>query len=553
MFLGLLASCSIFCLLSSKLISVLGLNSLSRDETIDYMSHYDQLDVGVEYPHFEEPPPPYTAQKSPFDISPPPGDAPPPYEHSSQQQHTPTPRPVREFTRLSPCLPRDEVVQCHGLQQNASTVRDNETNSSNNYVQDKQHNSCTNQQSECCCHCQWNHAGRHGTYSGISHHLSTELCVKIVYDSQNNTHAVCTKENGDAMLSACARDVMSQTEDIPQRLSPVGSSVTDLSSLIAGHVGSISSMDSHASLHCACSSSDHSVVNNVDSGTLPNDALYPHDTSLTTANISLPSDSGSAECLISEVEHGSIAPRTPAYTRAKHFLHARKRTPPDGCSHVNLSEQVKENKKSDVCSPVGFTCGEDGVVVIGDDRSAELPRPRARLMYRDVSDIEARSKHDHNTSRKCQHSANSTQAPRRDVEDFSSRPNKTRLSRSRSIEKSVEHFKQYGFIDNPDGLCPTEDNTVKRRSSSLEMRRPHDSQVHRRTRSSGNERTVQGGARPKNRDSLNCNSSGKILNKRNVSRDTRQNDYAQRRREHKKQKRRQKHAVNRDRDNVSTC
>ena len=118
---------------------------------------------------------------------------------------------------------------------------------------------------------------------------------------------------------------------------------------------------------------------------------------------------------------------------------------------------------------------------------------------------------------------------------------------------------------------------MKRRSSSLEETRPRskhrDSRSHRRTRSSGSERAEclhESGARPKNRDSLGSTESRRrssgASSKRNVSHDTRQDEYAQRRREHKKQKHRlQKHLIkevnapvnsndiNNAEENVSVC
>ena len=55
-----------------------GMHNDQRDEdAVAYMSQFDQVDMGIEFPHYEEPPPPYTPPKPP-DI--PHREAPPPYE-----------------------------------------------------------------------------------------------------------------------------------------------------------------------------------------------------------------------------------------------------------------------------------------------------------------------------------------------------------------------------------------------------------------------------------------------------------------------------------------
>ena len=59
-------------------VCVSGMNDEQLGEdSVAYMSHFDQIDMGIEFPPYEDPPPPYTPVKPP-DL--PPGEAPPPYE-----------------------------------------------------------------------------------------------------------------------------------------------------------------------------------------------------------------------------------------------------------------------------------------------------------------------------------------------------------------------------------------------------------------------------------------------------------------------------------------
>lgn len=70
-----------------KLILFEGLNNDRRsvNDGLAYMTNIDQLDIGFEFPPYEDPPPPYSPPKPIDDI---PMEAPPPYELTSSQMET---------------------------------------------------------------------------------------------------------------------------------------------------------------------------------------------------------------------------------------------------------------------------------------------------------------------------------------------------------------------------------------------------------------------------------------------------------------------------------
>lgn len=60
-----------------------GLNAERRgdEDTVAYMSHFDVVDVGIDFPPYEERPPPYSAIPKHLH-----GEAPPTYDESQRQQ-----------------------------------------------------------------------------------------------------------------------------------------------------------------------------------------------------------------------------------------------------------------------------------------------------------------------------------------------------------------------------------------------------------------------------------------------------------------------------------
>ena len=563
----------------------------------------DQFEVSMGYPPYEEPPPPYTPQKP---VLPPTGEPPPPYEPNvetsernntvvldrvHQNDYSYTPQSNGSAVRIQsnsyvPC------VESQRLQNNAIDGErqiHNCVSSPNFSVFQVSNSRGIQQRSTFCCQC-------HCTSNQISR-------TEMLQCSQHHQDCQADQEVEEITLRG-------MTSPTAERLSPVGSSTTDLPALApmsSTNTNTCAFFNTNSLRNTEDDCNDTATVSAINFGQFYPQSSTNHES--TFVPDTLPSDS------LYPGVHGSsgqLYPDSKKNLDIPFCLASCQRTPPDGCSvgqkKVNstfsisnapsnqsstrkLSPAHKKQASSDKskCTDSREDCVVGAAADVEND--AQPLRPRARLCYLDDMDI-TNVRASKNLARGRRNDSflngvcgtttvldspeicgqpvvnhNSSPGAVQKVDNLENKsPHGKRRIRRRSSERLCDHFKQYGFVDGPTDSRGREVSAAhggarkKQRSNSMEDTRVSHSPVprgRRRARSNASERQhanpipkrhrscstgSKDGRSSSRKSSRERSSHGGLprdtedVSRRNISHDSRANEYSERRRQHRRQK-----------------